>query len=66
MTGCRAAWLAAAAALIAGWPAWTFADDEGGSHGRAVKVVADQRLTVTTAAGAGSLPLYVSADWTQP
>ena len=65
MTARRAAWIAAAA-LLAGWPAWTFADEEGGRHRRAVKAVADQRLTVTTAAGAGSLPLYLSADWTQP
>jgi hypothetical protein len=31
-----------------------------------VKVVADQRLTVTTPAGAGELALYVSRDWSQP
>ncbi|MDR6288735.1 pimeloyl-ACP methyl ester carboxylesterase [Inquilinus ginsengisoli] len=31
-----------------------------------VKVVADQRLTVTTPAGTGELALYVSRDWSKP
>jgi pimeloyl-ACP methyl ester carboxylesterase len=31
-----------------------------------VKAVADQRLTVSTSAGQGSLPVYVSADWSAP
>ncbi len=31
-----------------------------------VKVVADQRLTISTPAGTGSLPIYLSADWTVP
>ena len=35
------------------------------SH-RPVKVVADQAITVTTPAGQGVLPLYVSRDWRQP
>jgi pimeloyl-ACP methyl ester carboxylesterase len=29
-------------------------------------VLADQRFVVTTAAGSGLLPIYLSADWTQP
>lgn len=33
---------------------------------RPVKVIADQRLEVKTAAGNGLLPLYVSRDWTHP
>jgi pimeloyl-ACP methyl ester carboxylesterase len=33
---------------------------------RPVKVIADQRLEVKTAAGNGVLPLYVSRDWTHP
>jgi len=31
-----------------------------------VKVVADQRLAVTTPAGTGALALYVSRDWSKP
>lgn len=31
-----------------------------------MRVVAPDRLTVTTPQGAGQLPLYVSADWTHP
>ncbi|HVJ53539.1 MAG TPA: hypothetical protein VM689_13810 [Aliidongia sp.] len=42
------------------------ASDDTDPHNKPVKVVADQRLTVTAAAGTGQLPLYVSADWTRP
>ncbi len=31
-----------------------------------VKVVADARLTVVTPAGSGEVPIYLSADWSQP
>ena len=31
-----------------------------------VKVVADARLTVVTPAGRGEVPIYLSADWSQP
>jgi hypothetical protein len=31
-----------------------------------VEAVAESRLTVTTAAGTGEVPLYLSADWSQP
>jgi len=37
----------------------------GGSSGT-VSVVADQGINVTTAKGAGELPLYVSRDWSKP
>lgn len=30
---------------------------------RPVKVIADTRITVTTAAGSGTLPMYLSRDW---
>src|SRR5215208_8468876 len=47
-------------------PSSTHADDGGASDRRAVKVVADHRLTVTSVIGSGSLALYSLPDWTQP
>jgi pimeloyl-ACP methyl ester carboxylesterase len=41
------------------------AADENDPHKLPVKVVADQRLMVKGAAGAGVLPLYVSGDWSR-
>src|SRR5579872_3421190 len=32
----------------------------------AVKVIADGRFSVTTPAGSGEVPIYVSADWSHP
>jgi hypothetical protein len=40
--------------------------DENGPHRQPVKVVAPQRLAVATSLGTAQLPLYVSADWSQP
>ena len=31
-----------------------------------IKVVAEDRFTVTTPAGTGAVPIYVSADWSHP
>lgn len=42
------------------------AADEDGANRRPVRVVADQRMTVATAAGQGVLPLYLSRDWERP
>jgi pimeloyl-ACP methyl ester carboxylesterase len=42
------------------------AADEASPNHRPVRVVADQRITVATAAGQGVLPLYVSRDWNRP
>src|SRR4029077_20331632 len=63
MPGCRARLLAAAVLMMAagtgiGLLSSTYADDGGKSDRRTVKVVADQKLTVATAAGSGSLSLY--------
>ena len=71
MPTCQVRLLAAVARLVAantvvGLPSSTYADDGGASDRRAVKVIADQRLTVTNVVGTGAFPLYVSADWTQP
>jgi hypothetical protein len=33
---------------------------------RPVKAIADARMTVTTRAGSGDIPLYLSADWSHP
>ena len=44
----------------------TSATKEDSTGSRPVKVIADQRLEVKTAAGNGLLPLYVSRDWTHP
>ncbi len=57
----RRALLAGAAVLLAA----ARRDGEPPSH-RAVRLVADGRLRVATADGAGLLPLYVSADWSAP
>ncbi len=61
----RAAAALATGLLLAGapGPARAQAADRGS---RVVKVVADARLTVTTPAGSGELPLYVSHDWARP
>ena len=42
------------------------ADEGQEPNHRPVKVVADQRLAVSSAAGSGVLPLYVSQNWAQP
>jgi len=42
------------------------AADESGGNRRPVRVVASQRMTVTTQAGQGVLPLYLSRDWDRP
>jgi hypothetical protein len=42
------------------------ATDDADPHNKPVKIVADQRLAVSGAAGTGQLPLYVSADWSKP
>jgi pimeloyl-ACP methyl ester carboxylesterase len=42
------------------------AADETDPHELPVKVVADQRLSVTGAAGTGVLPLYVTGNWSRP
>ena len=68
-TARRSAWRVAATRLIvaaivvlllpwvaAAEPAW---------H-RPVKAVADARMTVATPAGAGEVPVYLSADWSHP
>ncbi|GGF48351.1 hypothetical protein GCM10011611_63480 [Aliidongia dinghuensis] len=57
-----------ALALLAGIVAASDASaaDETDPHKLPVKVVADQRLAVTGAGGAGVLPLYVTGDWTRP
>lgn len=52
---------AAAGVVLAALP--LRAADEGPHP---VKVVADQRLAVTTPAGTGALALYVSRDWSMP
>lgn len=55
--------LAATAMLAAEAP--LRAADESPAE-KPVKVVADQRLPVTTPVGSGELALYVSRDWSQP
>lgn len=57
--------LAAAAALVTLSALPLRAADES-SPEKPVKVVADQRLAVTTPAGSGELALYVSRDWSKP
>jgi pimeloyl-ACP methyl ester carboxylesterase len=57
--------LAAAVALATLSVAPLRAADESPPE-KLVKVVADQRLTVTTPAGSGELALYVSRDWSRP
>ena len=42
------------------------AAEERGGHRHPVRVVADQRITVTAAGGQGVLPVYVSRDWSRP
>ena len=61
-----AAMILAAASFAVALSSQAHADDAGGSDRGTVKVIADQRLTVTTVDGAGLLALYVSADWTRP
>ncbi|MGN6317207.1 alpha/beta hydrolase [Trinickia sp.] len=41
-------------------------DDERAPNERPVSVVAPHRLTVTTPAGSGVVPLYLGCDWNQP
>lgn len=53
-------WAAAALALICGH---AIAEDEVEPYRRPVRVVADQRIAV---GNQGSLPLYVSSDWSNP
>ena len=64
----RARWIAAVAGILlaATLPPIARADLDDAAHRAPVKVVADKRLTVTTAAGKGDLALYVSRDWSQP
>ncbi len=69
MPSCRAKTFAAmsiAAAIAVGLSSAARGENADKPHRRAVKLVADQTLTVTTAAGTGALGLYLSADWTQP
>jgi hypothetical protein len=48
-------------------PVAAFAQGEGANGGDgAVKVVADQGINVATPKGVGSLPLFVSKDWSKP
>ena len=44
----------------------TSATKQDSAARRPVKVIAEQRVEVKTAAGNGVLPLYVSRDWTRP
>jgi pimeloyl-ACP methyl ester carboxylesterase len=53
-------WLIAALLAIA---APALAQDEAGPHTKPVKVVADSRLSV---GDKGTVPLYVSSDWSKP
>jgi pimeloyl-ACP methyl ester carboxylesterase len=56
----------AAIACVALLAAPAMAADEASPDEAPVKVVADQRLAVTTPAGTGALALYVSRDWSKP
>ena len=53
-------------ALMLGLTVSAQAADESAGNRRPVRVVADQRITVTAAGGQGVLPLYVSRDWSHP
>lgn len=59
-------WLFVFSALFAFGLSPAVAQDEAAPNRQPVKVVADQRWVVSTPAGTGNIPLYVSRDWSQP
>lgn len=61
---CVAILVLAATAMLASVPPLRAADESPPE--KPVKVVADQRLPVTTPVGTGELALYVSRDWSRP
>jgi pimeloyl-ACP methyl ester carboxylesterase len=59
--------LNAAALIVIGVLLWFgAASAQGRLEDASVWLVADHRLTVTTPAGSGALPLYLSQDWDRP
>ncbi|HLI13905.1 MAG TPA: alpha/beta hydrolase [Alphaproteobacteria bacterium] len=64
----RLSWILAAglAAALAAAPAHPRAAADDAPGHRPVEAVASERLRVTTGAGTGLLPLYLSRDWSKP